>query len=198
MPWCIHEHDVGIAMVEHGLRREDRDTALTLDRVSVQMRIAIVHAAALANATRVEQHGLGQRGLAGIDMRQDSNDRLLRHGSPLIASPSHAATGILVPHWMIQFTGRRAKRPYLPTELIALRCRAAIFVGSRLAKAGTSPFCLPGFIWGGNNASPTTTRFTKNCPTRGHFLFELGDDTCLGSYASRSQSNATRAVPSDT
>ena len=114
MTWCIHEHDVGIAMLEHGLRREDRNAALALDRVSVQVRIAIVHAAALANATRVEQHGLGQRGLAGIDMRQDSNDRLLRHGSPLIASPSHAATGILVPHWMIQFTGRRAKRALSP------------------------------------------------------------------------------------
>ena len=114
MPRRIHEHDVGIAMVEHGLRREDRNATLTLDRVRVQMRIAIVHAAALANATRVEQHGLGQRGLAGIDMRQDSNDRLLRHGSPLIASPSHAATGILVPHWMIQCTGRRAKRALSP------------------------------------------------------------------------------------
>ena len=86
MPRRIHEHDVGIAVVKHGLRREDCDTTLALDRVGVQMRIAIVHAAALANATRVEQHGLGQRGLAGIDMRQDSNDRLFRHGSPLIAS----------------------------------------------------------------------------------------------------------------
>ena len=114
MPRRINEHDVGIAMVEHGLRRENRNAALALDRVSVQMRIAIVHAAALANATRVEQHGLGQRCLAGIDMRQDSNDRLFRHGSPLIASPSHAATGALVPHWMIQFTGRRAKRALSP------------------------------------------------------------------------------------
>ena len=111
---CIHEHDVGIAVVEHGLRREDRNAALALDLVRIQMRVAIVNAAALANAARVEQHGLGQRGLAGIDMRQDSNDRLLRHGSPLIASPSHAATGILVPHWMIQFTGRRAKRALSP------------------------------------------------------------------------------------
>lgn len=107
-------HDVGIAVVEHGLRRENRDAALALDRVSVQMRIAIVHAATLANAARVEQHGLGQRGLAGIDMRQDSNDRLLRHGSPLIASPSHAATGVHAPHWMIQFTGRWAKRALSP------------------------------------------------------------------------------------
>ena len=114
MPRCIHEHDVGIAMVEHGLRRENRDAALALDRVRVQMRIAIVHAAALANATSVEQHGLGQRGLAGIDMRHNSNDRLFRHGSPLIASPSHAATGVHAPHWMIQFTGRRAKRALSP------------------------------------------------------------------------------------
>ena len=114
MPRCIHEHDVGIAMVEHGLRRENRNAALALNLVRIQMRIAIVHAAALANATRVEQHGLGQRGLAGIDMRQDSNDRLLRHGSPLIASPSHAATGTHAPHWMIQFTGRRAKRALSP------------------------------------------------------------------------------------
>lgn len=68
---------MGIAMVEYGLRRENRDATLALDRVSVQMRITIVHAAALANATRVEQHGLGQRGLAGIDMRHNSNDRLL-------------------------------------------------------------------------------------------------------------------------
>lgn len=89
---------MGIAMVEHGLRREDRDAALALDRVRVQMRIAIVHAAALADATRVEQHGLGQRGLAGIDMCQDSNDRLLRHGSPLITSPSHAATRAFTLH----------------------------------------------------------------------------------------------------
>ena len=114
MPRRIHEHDVGIAVVEYSLRREDRNATLALDLVRIQMRIAIVHAAALANATRVEQHGLGQRGLAGIDMRQDSNDRLLRHGSPLIASPSHAATGILVPHRMIQLTGRRAKRALSP------------------------------------------------------------------------------------
>ena len=111
MPRCIHEHDVGITVVEHGLRRENRDATLALDLVRIQMRIAIVHAAALANATRVEQHGLGQRGLAGIDMRQDSNDRLLRHGPPLITSPSHAATGVHAPHWMIQFTGRRALSP---------------------------------------------------------------------------------------
>ena len=84
MAGSIHEHDVGIAVVEHGLRRENRDAALALDLVSVQMRIAIVHAATLANAARVEQHGLGQRGLAGIDMRQDSNDRLLRHGFLLL------------------------------------------------------------------------------------------------------------------
>ena len=45
---------MGIAVIEHGLRREDRDTALALNRVSVQVRIAIVHAAALANAARVE------------------------------------------------------------------------------------------------------------------------------------------------
>ena len=98
MPRCIHEHDPGITVVEHGLRRENRNAALALDRVSVQMRIAIVHTAAFTNATRIEQHGLGQRGLASIDMRQDSNDRLLRHGSPLIASPSHAETGALIPH----------------------------------------------------------------------------------------------------
>ena len=46
MTWCIHEHDVGIAMLEHGLRRRC-NAALALDRVSVQVRIAIVHAAAL-------------------------------------------------------------------------------------------------------------------------------------------------------
>lgn len=50
----IHEHDVSIAMVEHSLRREDRNTALALNLVRIQMRIAIVHAAALANAARVE------------------------------------------------------------------------------------------------------------------------------------------------
>ena len=69
MPRCIHEHDVGITVVEHGLRRENRDATLALDRVRIQMRIAIVHAAAFANAARIEQHGLGQRGLAGIDVR---------------------------------------------------------------------------------------------------------------------------------
>ena len=37
MPRRIHEHDVGIAMVEHGLRREDRNAALALDRVRIQM-----------------------------------------------------------------------------------------------------------------------------------------------------------------
>ena len=168
MAGSVHEHNVGITMVEHSLRRENRDTALTLDLVRIQMRVAIVNAAALANATRVEQHGLGQRGLAGIDMRQDSNDCLLRHGSPLITSPSHAATGVLVPHWMIQFTGRRAKR-------------------------ALSPFCLPGLIWGDNNASPTTTRFTKNGPTRGHFHF---DETlvCDSAFMPRAANQTRRAA----
>ena len=76
----VHKHDVGISVVEHGLRRENRDAALAFDSAGIQVRVAVVHTAALANATRVEQHGLGQRSLAGIDMRQDSNARLLRHG----------------------------------------------------------------------------------------------------------------------
>ena len=177
----IHKHDVGIAVVEHGLRREDRNAALALDRVSVQMRIAIVHAAALANATRVEQHGLGQRGLAGIDMRQDSNDCLLRHGSPLITSPSHAATGVLVPHWMIQFTSRRAKRALSPDR--AHR--------SALPRGDFRRF------------APCESRLSKQCSERKYshprpFSFARIVDTRLRSYASRSQSNATRGVPSDT
>ena len=181
MPRCIHEHDVGIAMVEHSLRRENRNAALALDRVSVQMRIAIVHATALANATRVEQHGLGQRGLAGIDMRQDSNDRLLRHGSPLIASPSHAATGVLVPHWMIQFTGRRAKRALSPDRAHRPALPRGDFrrfapCESRLAKQ----------------------RSERKWPRVGPFSFARIIDMRRRSYASRSQSNATRGVPSDT
>ena len=181
MPRCIHEHDVGIAMVEHGLRRENRDATLALDLVRIQMRIAIVHAAALANATRVEQHGLGQRGLAGIDMRQDSNDRLLRHGSPLITSPSHATTGILVPHWMIQCTGRRAKRALSPDR--AHR--------SALPRGDFRRF------------APCESRLSKQrserkWPHPEPFSFARIVDTRLRSYASRSQSNATRGVPSDT
>lgn len=133
------------------------------------MRVAIVNAATLANATRVEQHGLGQRGLAGIDMRQDSNDRLLRHGSPLIASPSHAATGTLVPHWMIQFTGRRAKRALSPDRAHRPALPRGDFRRFAPCESRHLPFCPPGLIRGGNNASPTTTRFTKNGPTRGIF-----------------------------
>ena len=181
MPWCIHEHNVGIAMVEHGLRRENRDATLALDRVRIQMRIAIVHAAALANATRVEQHGLGQRGLAGIDMRQDSNDRLLRHGSPLITSPSHAATGVLVPHWMIQFTSLRAKRALSPDRAHRPALPRGDFrrfapCESRLSKQ----------------------RSERKWPHPEPFSFARIVDTRLRSYASRSQSNATRGVPSDT
>ena len=143
---CIHEHDVGIAVVEHGLRREDRNAALALDRVRIQVRIAIVNAAALANAARIEQHGLGQRGLAGIDMRQDSNDRLLRHGSPLIASPSHAAKGILVPHWMIQFTGRWAKRALSPDRAHRPALPRGDFRRFAPCESRHLPFCPPGLI----------------------------------------------------
>ena len=146
MAGSIHEHDVGIAVVEHGLRRENRDAALALDRVSVQMRIAIVHAATLANAARVEQHGLGQRGLAGIDMRQDSNDRLLRHGSPLIASPSHAATGVHAPHWMIQFTGRWAKRALSPDRAHRPALPRGDFRRFAPCESRHLPFCPPGLI----------------------------------------------------
>ena len=168
-------------MVEHGLRRENRDATLALDRVRVQMRIAIVHAAALANATRVEQHGLGQRGLAGIDMRQDSNDRLLRHGSPLITSPSHAATGVHAPHWMIQFTSRRAKRALSPDRAH----RPALPRGDF------------------RRFAPCESRLAKQCSERKWphprpFSFARIVDTRPRSYASRSQSNATRGVPSDT
>ena len=73
----VHEHNVGVAVVEHGLRRENCDAALALNLVRVQMRVAIVHAPALSNAAGMKQYGLGQRGLAGIDMRQNSYDRLL-------------------------------------------------------------------------------------------------------------------------
>ena len=146
MPRCVHEHDAGTTVVEHGLRRENRDATLALDRVRVQMRIAIVHAAALANAARVKQHGLGQRGLAGIDMRQDSNDRLLRHGSPLIASPSHAATGILVPHWMIQCTGRRAKRALSPDRAHRPALPRGDFRRFAPCESRHLPFCPPGLI----------------------------------------------------
>ena len=177
----IHEHDVGITVVEHGLRRKKRDATLALDRVRVQMRIAIVHAAALANATRVEQHDLGQRGLAGIDVRQDSNDRLLRHGSPLIASPSHAATGVHAPHWMIQFTGRRAKRALSPDQAH----RPALPRGDfrRFAPC---------------ESRLANQRSERKWPHPGPFSFVRIVDTCPYSYASRSQSNATRGVPSDT
>ena len=168
-------------MIEHGLRRENRNATLALNRASVQMRIAIVHAAALANATRVEQHGLGQRGLAGIDMRQDSDDRLLRHGSPLITSPSHAATGILVPHWMIQFTGRRAKRALSPDRAHRPALPRGDFrrfapCESRLSKQ----------------------RSERKWPHPRPFSFARIIDMRRRSYASRSQSNATRGVPSDT
>ena len=78
----VHKHNVGVAVIEYSLRRENRDATLALNLVRVQVRVAVIHTPALANATCVEQHGLGQRGLAGIDMCQDSNDRLLRHDFP--------------------------------------------------------------------------------------------------------------------
>ena len=77
MPGSVHEHNAGIAVVEHSLRREDCDAALALNLIRVQMRVAVIHTPALANAARMKQHSLGERGLTGIDMCQDPNDRLL-------------------------------------------------------------------------------------------------------------------------
>ena len=77
MAGSVHEHNMGVAVVEHGLRREDRDAALALNLVRVKMRVAIVHAPAFTNAAGMKQHGLGQRGLTGIDMCQNSYDHLL-------------------------------------------------------------------------------------------------------------------------
>ena len=37
MAGSVHEHNVGVAIVEHSLRREDRDAALALNLVRVQM-----------------------------------------------------------------------------------------------------------------------------------------------------------------
>ena len=83
---------------------------------------------------------------ASIDMRQDSNDHLLRHGSPLIASPSHATTGILVPHWMIQFTGRRAKRALSPDRAHRPALPRGDFRRFAPCESRHLLFCLPWLI----------------------------------------------------
>ena len=96
-------------------------------------------------------------------------------------SPSHAATGVLVPHWMIQFTSRRAKRALSPDQAH----RPALPRGDfrRFAPC---------------ESRLANQRSERKWPHPGPFSFVRIVDTCPYSYASRSQSNATRGVPSDT
>ena len=72
----VHEHEVGVAPVKGGAGRENRDAALALHGVGVEVRVAAVHAAGVANGARDGEHGLRERGLARVDVRQKSHDRL--------------------------------------------------------------------------------------------------------------------------
>ena len=72
----VHEHEVGAVPVERRAGREDRDAALALHGVGVQMRVAGVHAAGAANGARRGKHRLRERGLARVDVRQKPHDRL--------------------------------------------------------------------------------------------------------------------------
>lgn len=70
--------------------------------------------------------------------------------------------------------------------MLPLRKRAAQGVASIALATHAAPF------------PAKTSQTNRNGPTRGHFPFARIADTRLGLYASRSQSKATRGVPSDT
>ena len=79
---CVNEHEVGAVFlvgarpVERRAGREDRDPAVPLHGIGVQVGAAAVHATGVANGPRGGEHGLRERGLARVDVRQEPHDRL--------------------------------------------------------------------------------------------------------------------------
>ena len=80
----VHERDGLPLVLELGLCGEDRDAALALHGVRVEMRAPAVNSSKRAGAARIVEHGLGERGLARVNVRQYAYD----HGCPLVSVPA--------------------------------------------------------------------------------------------------------------
>ena len=72
----VQQHEVRPGIIEVGLLGEDGDAALALDLLGVEVGVAVVDAAAGAYGPGLEEHGLRERRLAGIDMGEEPYDRL--------------------------------------------------------------------------------------------------------------------------
>ena len=85
----VHEREANSLPVELGLRREDRDAALALHRVGVEVGAAVVHAPRGADGARGGEHGLRERGLARVHVGEKPNHRLPHpiDPHPLSSSP---------------------------------------------------------------------------------------------------------------
>ena len=73
---CVHEHEMRSRPVERRGGREDRDAALALHGVGVEVGASVVHAPGRADGPCLGEHGLRKRGLACVHMRQKPHDRL--------------------------------------------------------------------------------------------------------------------------
>ena len=81
----VEQHEAGAGIVERRLFGEDRDAALALHGVGVEVGVAVVNAALPTNGAGAVEHGLGKRGLACVNMGEKPYHGLF-HSTPLVAS----------------------------------------------------------------------------------------------------------------
>ena len=86
-----------ITAVEQGLLREDGDAAPPLHGVGVEEGIAVVHTAEVTQRTGTVEHRLGERGLAGIDVRQHPDHDMVPIRTPVAGPAMGSGPGVLNP-----------------------------------------------------------------------------------------------------
>ena len=117
----VQQGDFQLAQGEHGLFGENCDAALPLQRVGIEKGVAMIDPAQPAQLAAGVEHGLGEGGLARVDMGENAHRNpffRLRHCSQLLSLNSIQGKGHRVKgggeNCENQFwKGRRASRLWL-------------------------------------------------------------------------------------
>ena len=93
---CVQQSEVQIAAAHGCLVGMDGDAALFLQQFGVEEGVAVVHSPKFANASGTVEQCFGQRGLAGIHMRQDSRHNMRHDIRSDPSSPTYGESPRLV------------------------------------------------------------------------------------------------------
>ena len=83
----IEHHEMHARPVEMRLLGKDRDTALALHGIGIEMRVALVHAPLPTDGARAVEHGFRQRGLARVDVGDETDDGMGHGDSASLGKP---------------------------------------------------------------------------------------------------------------